>query len=433
MSWISRTAAGTLAASLALWAGPALAKCDAAARSVDAACIAREVAEIGREAKNPMIQVRFYTAAARLLPVAEAAALLGEARKAADAIPEPGSRTMALMEVAGTMSDRGMPEGQALGRALATRIFEEGADDSMMIQVLGKQAAAAQQIKQIARFQAMNGDLEGAQIAIGYQPREADKVDSMFAVAATLADRGDHTAADGMLRQAMRRLAGIADPKAADHVKQGAVDALARAGWTNEAVALAQTTASITARVEAIGIIVQRLAEAGDVTGARRQYERIAGLSANDSALWALAKAVAEAGDMKKARAMLHDMMIPMMRDQATADLAAIQAGQGDLNGALDIVADLPQGFQRNRGLREVLMALVENGRLREAEDYAAGLPDQGMRNLVLAPVAAARVRAGDVAQALATARAQTTPDARARILLAVAGALAEREAKTAK
>jgi tetratricopeptide (TPR) repeat protein len=427
--WI---AASTLAAACVVAAGPALAECDASTGPVGAACIAREVAEIGREAKNPMMQVRFYAAAARLLPMAEAAPLLGEARKAAGAIPEAGNRTMALMEIAGTMSDRGMPEGQALGRALATRIFEEGANDSMMIQVLGKEAAAAEQIKQIARFQAMNGDLEGAQIAIGYQPREADKVDSMFAVAATLSDRGDHKAADSMLRQAMRRLAGVANPKDADHVKLGAVDALARAGWTDEALALAQTTATITARVEAIGIVVQRLAEAGNVAGARKQYERIAGLSANDSALWALAKAVAEAGDMKKARAMLHDMQIPLMRDQAIADLAAVQAGQGDLNGALDIVADLPQGFERDRGLREVLMALVDNGRLREAEDYAAGLPDQGLRNMVLAPIAAARARAGDVAQALATARAQPTPDARASILLAVAGALAEGKAKTA-
>jgi aminopeptidase N len=121
-------------------------------------------------------------------------------------------------------------------------------------------------------------------------------------------------------------------------------------------------------------------------------------------------------------------MRVPLMRDQAIGDLAGIQAGQGDLNGALDIIADLPEGFTRNRGLRLVLTALVESGRLELAEDYAAGLADPRLRNLVIAPIAAAQARAGDRAAAMATARAQPTPDTQAHTLLAVAQALARAE-----
>ena len=200
----------------------------------------------------------------------------------------------------------------------------------MLIQVMGREGAAAEQIKRIARFQAMHGDVEGAEIAIGYQAHEADKVDTMFLVAETLAEQ-DNPAADRLLRQAMKRLGDVTDPARADKIKLTAAQALARAGWIDEALALAETTAEITPRITAIGFVVEVLAETGEIDRAREQYERIAGLSANDNALWALAKAVARAGNMKEARAMMRDMRVPLMRDQAIGDLAGIQAGQGDL------------------------------------------------------------------------------------------------------
>ena len=416
----SRLAAFVITATLLAAASPALAACG---ENIDAACVAREAVEAARAAAHPLSRIQLLSEAARHLPGDEAASLLAEARALADALEDPGFRAPAQLHIAGIMSDLGMAEGTALGRELAAGLFENGPDDRMLIQVLGREGAAAEQIKRIARFQAMFGDVEGAEIAIGYQRHEADKVDTMFSVAETLAARGDD-AADRLLRQAMRRLAAIENPARADRVKLTAVRALARMGWIDEALALAETTAEITPRITAIGIVVERLAEAGEIERAREEYKRIAGLSANDSALWALAMAVARAGDMEAARAMMRDMLMPMMRNQAIGDLAGIQAGQGDLNGALDIIADLPEGFARNRGLRLVLQARVEAGRLEEAGDYAAGLPDPGLRNMVIAPIAAARALSGDLEQALATARAQPTAAAQATILLAIANAL---------
>jgi len=180
--------------------------------------------------------------------------------------------------------------------------------------------------------------------------------------------------------------------------------------------------------MEAIGIVVERLAAAGEVERAREQFDRIAGLSANDKALNALAIGVARAGNMDEARNMLRDIQWQLGRDQAVGDLAGIQAGQGDLNGALDIIADLPEGFARNRGLRLVLTGLIESGRPDLAEDYAAGLADPGLRNLIIAPIAATRARAGEHARALETARAQPTPNTQARTLLAIAEALVAME-----
>ena len=405
-------------------ATPTPAGCGADANAV---CVARETVAAAREVMHPLVRVRLLSEAARLLPADEAAPLLAEARAGAEAVEEPGSRSIALMQVAGVMSALGRAEGPALARQLATDIFEGGPNDEMLIQMWGREGAAAEQIKRIAEFQAQHGDVEGAGIAIGYQAREADKVDTMFAVAEALGLRGD-AAADPILRLAMRRLAGIGDPDRADAIKLTAVGALTRAGWFDEALALAETTAEITPRIRAIGMVAERLAEAGEIARAREQYRRIAGLSAGDNALWALAKAVARAGGMAEARAMLRDIRWPMARDQAVGDLAALQAGRGDLDGALDIIADLPEGFTRNRALRLVLAALVESGRLEEAEDYAAGLADPGLRNLVITPIAAARARAGDIEQALATARAQPTPQTRAQTLLAVALALAQTE-----
>jgi hypothetical protein len=327
------------------------------------------------------------------------------------------------MEVAGAMSVLGMPEGSALARGLAVDILENGPNDEMMIQILGEEGAAAEQIRRIARFQARIGDVEGAEIAAAYQGTEIDKVDTLFTVAETLAER-DRTSADRVLRQAMRRLARLRDRSRVDEVKVTAVHALARMGWYDEALALTETTQEIMPRIEAIGIVVAELAEAGELARARKQYERIAGLSGDDSALYALIMATARAGETERARAMLGDMRAPVMRDQAIGDLAALRAADGDLNSAMDIIADLPEGFQRDRGLRLVLTALAENGRLDLAEDYAAGLPNPGLRNMVIAPIAAARARAGQIDAALATARAQPTPDTRARTLLAVAQAL---------
>jgi hypothetical protein len=392
---------------------------------VDAVCVAREAVEAARKAEHPQSRIQFLGEAARYLPADEAAPLLAEARAFADALEDPAFRAPAQLHIAGIMNDLGMAEGTALGRTLAAGLFENGPDDPMLIQMMGREGATTEQIKRIAQFQAWHGDVEGAEIAIGYQRHEADKVDTLFIVAEVLATRGD-PAADRLLRQAMRRLAGIEDPARADQVKLTGIRALTRAGWIDEALALTETAATIDTRIWAISIVVERLAEAGEIERAREQYERIAGLSAGDNALWALAMAVARAGRMDEARAMLRDMTMPMMRDQAISDLAGIQAGQGDLNGALDIIADLPGGFPRNRALRQVLAALVEAGRLEEAADYAAGLADPGMINMVIAPIATAQARAGNHAAALATARAQPTPAAQATILLAVAEALAK-------
>ena len=422
MSVKGRLAAAAILAALLAAASPARAACG---EVVDAACVAREAVAATREAKHPQNRIQLLSEAAYYLPADEAAPLLAEARALADALENPGFRAPAQLHIAGIMSDLGMTEGTVLGREQAAGLFENGPDDPMLIQVLGREGAAAEQIKRIARFLAMYGDVEGAEIAIGYQRHEADKVDSMFFVAETLAAQGN-PATDRILRQAMARLAHIDDPARADKIKLTAVQALARAGRIDEALALAETTAEIDTRVRAIGRVVEMLAEAGEIVRAREQYGRIAGLSANDNALWALAMAVARAGNMEEARAMMPDMLIPVMRDQAIGDLAGIQAGQGDLNGALDIIADLPEGFQRNRGLRLVLTALVESGRLEEASDYAAGLPDPGLRNLIIAPIAAARARAGDTQEALKTARAQPTPQTRAQTMLAVAAALAK-------
>jgi aminopeptidase N len=399
MSVKGRLAAAAILAAL-LGASPARAACG---EVVDAACVAREAVEAARAAAHPQSRIRLLSEAAYYLPAEEAGPLLAEARVLADALEDPGFRAPAQLHIAGIMSELGMAEGTMLGR----------------------EGAAAEQIKRIARFQAMFGDVVGAEIAIGYQRHEADKVDTMFTVAETLATRGN-AAADRILRQAMRRLADIDDPARADETKLTAVQALVRMGWVDEALALAETTAEIDTRVRAIGSVVEMLAEAGEIDRAREQFGRIAGLSANDNALWALAMAVARAGGMEEARAMMRDMLTPVMRDQAIGDLAGIQAGQGDLIGALDIFADLPEGFQRNRGLRLVLTALVESGRLEEAGDYAAGLADPGLRNMVIAPIAAARARAGDHTAALATARVQSTPAAQATILLAIAEALTE-------
>jgi hypothetical protein len=421
MSVKGRLAAAAILAAL-LGASPARAACG---EVVDAACVAREAVEAARAAAHPQSRIRLLSEAAYYLPAEEAGPLLAEARVLADALEDPGFRAPAQLHIAGIMSELGMAEGTMLGRELAAGLFENGPDDRMLIQVLGREGAAAEQIKRIARFQAMFGDVVGAEIATGYQRHEADKVDTMFTVAETLATRGN-AAADRILRQAMRRLADIDDPARADETKLTAVQALVRMGWVDEALALAETTAEIDTRVRAIGSVVEMLAEAGEIDRAREQFGRIAGLSANDNALWALAMAVARAGGMEEARAMMRDMLTPVMRDQAIGDLAGIQAGQGDLIGALDIFADLPEGFQRNRGLRLVLTALVESGRLEEAGDYAAGLADPGLRNMVIAPIAAARARAGDHTAALATARVQSTPAAQATILLAIAEALTE-------
>lgn len=425
MSLKSKLAAAAIAALLtAASTLPARAACGAA---VDPACLAREALEAMREVEHPMMRVTTVINAAQYLPADEAAPLLTQARADAGAIPDAGPRSLALTEVAATMGDKGMAEGPAMVRALASGIFENGPDDEMLIQTMGRDFAAAEQIRRLVRLQAMFGDIEGAEITIGYQAHEADKVDSMFLASEMMAERGN-PAADAMLRRAMKRLAGIADPARADTVKLSAVRVLAKAGWIDEALALAETTSEISPRVEAVGAVAVLLAEAGDIARAREQYERIAGLSANDTALWALAVAVARDGGMGEARAMMRYMKYPVMRDQAIGDLAAIQAGQGDLDGALDIIADLPEGFQRNRALRLVLLALVEAGGLELAEDYANGLADPGLRNSVIAPIAAARARAGKTGEALATARAQPTPDARARTLLAIAAALAESE-----
>lgn len=427
---IRKALASTLLAAALVGAGavlPAHAACGDGGEAIDTACVAREALAAAREAEQPMARMQLATEAARFLPADEAAAVLKQAQAEAEAQEDPGFRSMALMQVAGIMSERGMAEGPALGRALAAGIFENGADDPLLIQTLGRAGAAAEQIRRIASFLAQSGDVEGAEIAIGYQAQEADKVDSMFTVAEALAARGD-PAADRILRQAMHRLGSLGDPARADAVKLTAVSALAKSGWVDEALALVDTMAEITPRIVAIGKITELLADEGDVARAREQYARIAGLSANDNALWPLAKAVARDGGMAEARNMMADMQYPMMRDQAIGDLAAIQAGQGDLNRALDIIADLPEGFQRNRALRLVLVALVESGKPDLAEDYAAGLPDPGLRTLVIGPAAAARARAGNPDQALATARAQPTPGARTRTLLAIAGALAEKE-----
>ncbi|MCK5273447.1 MAG: hypothetical protein KAR37_02270, partial [Alphaproteobacteria bacterium] len=296
--------------------------------NIDAACVAREAVEAARTAAHPLSRIQLLSEAARHLPGDEAASLLAEARALADALEDPGFRAPAQLHIAGIMSDLGMAEGMALGRELATGLFENG--PRMLIQVLGREGAAAEQIKRIAQFQAMFGDVEGAEIAIAYQRHEADKVDTMFSVAQALAARGDD-AADRLLRQAMRRLAAIENPARGDRVKLTAVRALARMGWIDEAQALAQTTAEITPRITAIGIVVERLAEAGEIERAREEYKRIAGLSANDGAVWALAMAVARVGGMDEARKMLRNMLMPMMRNQAIGDLAGIQAGQGDL------------------------------------------------------------------------------------------------------
>jgi len=421
MSLQRKFAAAAIAALLAgLSALPARAACGAA---VDAVCLAREVVEMAREVEYPMMRVTMVINAAQYLPADEAGPLLTQARADAEVIPDAGPRSLALTEIAATMSDKGMAEGPAMVRALAIGIFENGPDDEMLIQTKGRDFAAAEQIRRLVRLQAMFGDIDGVEITIGYQAHEADKVDSMF-LAAEMMAQGGNPAADPMLRRAMKRLGGITDPARADAVKLSAVRVLAKAGWIDEALALTGTTSEINPRVEAVGTIAVILAEAGDIARAREQYERIAGLSANDTALWALAVAVARDGGLAEARAMMGYMKYPVMRDQAIGDLAAIQAGQGDLDGALDIIADLPEGFQRNRALRLVLLALVEAGSLELAEDYANGLADPGLRNSVIAPIAAARARAGKTVEALATARAQPTPDARGRTLLAIAAAL---------
>lgn len=408
---------------LAVWPlSAAQANCE---QPVDAECVVGEAVDTARTIENPLARLPLLCEAARQLPSKQATGLLGEARAIAEAVEDPGMRGMALMEVARAMGALGMPEGPALVRGLAVEILENGPNDEMLIQFLGEEGAAAEQIRRIARFQAEIGDAEGAEIAAAYQRTETDKVDTLFTVAETLAQR-DPASADRLLRQAMRRLAGLRDPSRADHVKLTAIQALARMGWYEEALAMTETTHEITARIDGLGVMVVELADAGDVEGAQEQYERIAGLSGNDRALYALIMATARAGEMERARDMLGEMEVPVMRDQAIADLAAMRAAGGDLNEAMDIVADLPEGFQRDRGLRLVLTALVENGRLDLAEDYAAGLPNPGLRNLVIAPIVAARARAGDIDSALETARAASTPDVRAAMLLTIAKALAE-------
>ena len=185
----------------------------------------------------------------------------------------------------------------------------------------------------------------------------------------------------------------------------GVAGALARAGLTDEALAVAEQIEQPWVRVEALAGVAGALARAGDVERARRVAEN----------------AVNTAEQIKE----------PWVRAEALAEAAGALARAGLTDEALAVAERIEQSWERAEALAEAAGALARAGDVERARraaentvNTAEQIEDPEERAQVLASVAGVLARAGAIDEAREIVAMIDEPSSRSRAQSAVIKAL---------
>ena len=215
--------------------------------------------------------------------------------------------------------------------------------------------------------------------------------------------------------------------------------ALARAGITDEALAVAERIEKPQERARALAGVVDALAQAGMTHEALAVAERIEKPQERARALAGVVDALARAGITDEALAVAERIEDRWERARALVGVAGVLVGVGDSDRARRVaekaastVERIEKPWERARALVEVVDALVRVGdsdRARRVAEKATSTveriekPQERARALV--EVTDALARAGITDEALAVAERIEKPQERARALVEVTDALA--------
>jgi tetratricopeptide (TPR) repeat protein len=212
----------------------------------------------------------------------------------------------------------------------------------------------------------------------------------------------------------------------------------ARRGYTNRALALANSIADPVNHVAAMGRLVVAVAETGTPEQAHSLLDRTEAAARNiiDPFMraWSLLHVVAATatmGDLERAEATARGITDPRFQVQSLAYLAEAVTRTGDIERARALIADAETTVSRrfDSGPRSIELmgiaeALVGIGELERAEAIARSLGTYE-ESSVLTQLVEAIARAGDGERAEATARTITDPGGRAGALARLAATLA--------
>ena len=209
----------------------------------------------------------------------------------------------------------------------------------------------------------------------------AGRIEQPWVRAEALAGVAGALARAGLTDEALAVAEQIEQPWERERALAEAAGALARAGLTDEALAVAEQIEQPWVRVEALAGVAGALARAGDVERARRVAENAVNTAEQIKEPWVRAEALAEAagalaraGDVERARRAAENTVNtaeqiedPEERAQVLASVAGVLARAGAIDEAREIVAMIDEPSSRSRAQSAVIKALVGKGSSNEA------------------------------------------------------------------
>ena len=209
----------------------------------------------------------------------------------------------------------------------------------------------------------------------------AGRIEQPWVRAEALAGVAGALARAGLTDEALAVAEQIEQPWERERALAEAAGALARAGLTDEALAVAEQIEQPWVRVEALAGVAGALARAGDVERARRVAENAVNTAEQIKEPWVRAEALAEAagalaraGDVERARRAAENTVNtaeqiedPEERAQVLASVAGVLARAGAIDEAREIVAMIDEPSSRSRAQSAIIKALVGKGSSNEA------------------------------------------------------------------
>ncbi len=403
------------------------------------------------------------------------AALLKEAKEAADAIEDKQGKAWALQAVAEAQAKAGDKEAAAQTFRDAIRAAKEirgnnpadpdGQNYHTRCWIAVAQAEAGDvkaaretaeaiegdsardyALTQLARTLARAGDVKGAlEIAEKVSANRKDEV--LLAVA-------HYQVKAGKVEEAARAAEKIGGAAERAFLRVAIAGAQARAKERDaarkslqEAMKLAQLIdAEGDGRSVVAGAVAEVQAEMGDADEARQTAGAVPPGMWKDVALVRVVTAQARAGDAKGALQTAEAVEGEYRKGEAVQAVVSAQLRSGALKAAQQTAATIPSVYWRVETLAEIAKAQARSGdraaaalsfkkASEEAGDEGANVRDDepglgGLRNAALCRVAQARAEAGEVKEALAWAAKQSSPLLKTHALINVARGLALRQAE---
>ncbi|WP_344619845.1 tetratricopeptide repeat protein [Dactylosporangium salmoneum] len=376
----------------------------------------------------PTSQVSSLTHAARVSADAgcldRARRMIRRAVTVTDAIPETDSRTGALASIAFALATAGdLDEAEAIARGIEP---PDDWDAQAALYYVARAAARSGETDRAAALAALIDDghframalaeVAGAAAAGGDPLRAGDiarsitiageRAQALANIAHELIGVGDLETATALLDEAVTTLGLAKDTAAKDAATKNVGIALARAGHAGRGAALIRTLPRARDRAEAIALVAQAVAKAGDTghaTELMHEAERAAWTDDNvvpstdrEVMLVALTEAVAATGDLDRSLSVAALIVIKSRRELAVAKATQAAAANGDPARAEAVARAQLRPYWQTQALSSIAAGNPQRAGnlLRDAEQQA------GTDAESLAVIAVAYVSAGDTARA---------------------------------